>query len=165
LRKKNIKEYANAIVATKGNKKRAYKIIHPNTTDETAAVEGNKIYHDPNVMKPACEILESVPELKAKAVLQSLKDDIKSTRLVAVKRSHKIYRERDNANILEAKKTVLKLYGMLKDAENTPRFQINNFELSPEAVQRFTDAIHEARLMDEQVAKKEAEIQDADVIL
>lgn len=105
------------------NKTKTYQAVHPNAKYNTANQNADKFIVKYDIEKKAIEVLESHPKLNQTAILKSLEDDIDAERAIVVDKN--IEYVRDNSNILEAKKTILKLYGLLGNSDGESKDNTN----------------------------------------
>lgn len=110
---KNIQHerFAQKVVDNHGNKTQAYidtyKAGYP-----TANCNSARVMSRPEVSQRVKEILESTEGTALNNVLRSLNDDLESKRPLVTKGGEIIY-VRDNCNILETKKLLLKMHDAL----------------------------------------------------
>ena len=102
-------------IETKGNKTATYQAINPNADYNTARSSGVNFIAKHNIENKAIAILEKNKGLSEKEILSSLIDDVNAVKPIATDKP--IVYVRDNATILETKKTLLKLYGHLRNSD------------------------------------------------
>lgn len=110
---------ARNLVKNNFNKMKAYEATY-NVSPATAEGNASSTIAKYGVDNRAREILEKRKKLSCEGVLNSLESDLKAKR--AIPTDKPLVYVRDNASILETKKTLLKIHGVLKSdggASNT----------------------------------------------
>ena len=102
-------------IKTKGNKTATYQAAHPGASYDVA--RGNAVPFIANhcIEAKAAKLLSKKKELREENLFASLTDDLAATKPIATDKP--IIYVRDNATILETKKTLLKLYGHLRNSD------------------------------------------------
>ena len=102
-------------IKTNGNKTATYQAAHPNADYETANSHGSSFVVKCGIENKAARLLSKNKKLSEENIFNSFVDDMNATKPIATDKP--IIYVRDNATILETKKTLLKLYGHLRNSD------------------------------------------------
>lgn len=102
-------------VANGFNSTKTYLAVNPKANYNTAHTNGSRFTTKYNIDNKAIAILNRRKATSEEGVLESLEDDLNATKVIP--NDKPLIYVRDNTTILETKKTLLKLYGHLRNSD------------------------------------------------
>ena len=148
------KAFARSFVKHKGDRKKAYREVYPASSIKSAEVSACRLLSNDNIREYTLELLNASPDLNIDALLTSLKDDINAEKIVFAKPDAVAHRVRDNSTALEAKKTLLKLYGALSDHKPLIDNRSVNLTISNADADRLQAIADDLRRLNAEVIRK-----------
>lgn len=116
------KAFAESYIST-GDPGKAYQVISPLSTDESASVNGSKYLKKPEVKEYVLQLLNLRPTTSPEAITAKLGSLVSAEKAIVVDKE--IQYVPDNGVQLEAVKTVLKIYGVVDNGVEVDARSVN----------------------------------------
>ena len=111
------REIIKTSLKTGANKKTAYINAYKDVKDSTAIVNSSKLLKETNVANRISYLLDQYKHTKLPSILESFKDDLSASDPI-IHKGEEVGRKRSHSTILDTKKTILKLHGLLSNDTN-----------------------------------------------
>ena len=109
--------FARGIIKNGGNKKDSYLEVYKDTSNESAIANSTRLIKDDNVANRISYLLDQYKHTKLPSILESFKDDLSASDPI-IHKGEEVGRKRSHSTILDTKKTILKLHGLLSNDTN-----------------------------------------------
>ncbi|MBF0252546.1 MAG: terminase small subunit [Candidatus Omnitrophica bacterium] len=146
LENKKHEVFCRELVKNKFNATKAYRETYPDSGLAAARTSASELLTNPNIKGRVLEILNTSQETNLEVIIASFSDDLNAVKPIITSKDKNIEFVRDNSTILEAKKTLLKMYGALGDKFGalTDNRSVT-FNLSVEKVNDLQEAIKDLK--------------------